>query len=140
VFFGGVLQAVPLKDDKMVDDRFLFIAKREALKSNLRTHKMSCIVISKRKAYLMLRAFNQIVYDSRFNNGKRSIHAEEALIVKAAKRGMKLSGVTVIVYRHKRGDGSPGSSRPCSRCYFLLKRAGVRRVVFFEGGWVSENI
>ena len=124
----------------MVDDRFLFIARREALKSNLRTHKMSCIVVSKRKAYSMLRAFNQAVFDSRFGNGKRSIHAEEALIVKAAKRGMRLSGVTVIVYRHKKGDGCPGSSQPCSRCYFLLKRAGVRRVIFYDDGWVSVNL
>ena len=121
-------------------DRFLFIARREALKSNLRTHKMSCIVISKRKAYSMLRSFNQNIYDSRFNNGKRSIHAEEGLIIKAAKRGMKLAGVTVMVYRHKRGDNCPGSSRPCDRCYFLLKKVGVRRVIFYDGGWVSMNL
>lgn len=125
----------------MIDDQILLRAKKEALKSNQRTHKMSAMVLSDKKAYSMLRSYNQNIFDARMNNGKRSIHAEENLIAKAAKRGMKLHGVTVLVYRYKRSVDGPGTSEPCPKCRIMLTKAGVRKIVFYSGSdWVIKRI
>ena len=114
----------------MISDYIILRAKKEALKSNLRTHKMSALVLSNKKAYSMLRAYNYNVFNSMIN--RRSIHAEENLIAKAAKRGIKLRDTRVLIYRYKRSYDGPGTSRPCPRCFELLRKAGVSRIIYFD--------
>ena len=124
-------------------DKVIRLAIKEALKSNQREVKMSALIISEHdgRAYSTLRAYNQNIFDSRRLNGKFSIHAEENLIVRAAKRGIKLLGTTVLVYRYKRCNNIPGTSKPCNKCFELLKKAGVTKVVYFDGkGWIVSRM
>lgn len=56
----------------------------------------------------------------------RHVHAEDALL---RAMGNNSRGATVFVARVN-SSGEERISKPCSRCTILLKRAGVRRVVY----------
>lgn len=115
------------------------IAIATAKKSNQRKVKMAAVIISSYlhpKIISVLHANNYNIFD---NTKKRSIHAEEHLIIKAAKMGVSLRGSTVLVYRHT--STSPGSSRPCNMCQEKLKKAGVSKMIYrFDDMWITERI
>ncbi|MBD3407376.1 MAG: hypothetical protein GF411_14765 [Candidatus Lokiarchaeota archaeon] len=115
------------------------IAINTAKKSNQRKVKMAAIVISSHlnpKIVSTLHANNYNIFD---NTKKRSIHAEEHLIIKAARMGVSLKGSTVLTYRYTKGI--PGSSRPCNVCQEKLKKAGVGKIIYRHSNkWITERI
>jgi len=115
-------------------------AVRAAKKSNQRKCKMSAIILCKStdgKAYQILDAFNYNINEKAAR--RLSIHAEQHLAAKAAKKGLSLKDKTVLVYRLK--AKGPGTSKPCSMCKSILEKAGVKYVIYHDGNiWIRERI
>lgn len=57
---------------------------------------------------------------------RRSIHAEIAAIL-AAKCG--LYGTTIYIYRETK-NGKPALAKPCKYCMNLLRRNGVKNIIY----------
>jgi deoxycytidylate deaminase len=105
-----------------ITNKIIKKAKMIALKSNQKKSKMSALLLSK----------NKIIGAQNYNcigGIKWSIHAEEHLIIKAAKLGISLKRSTVLIYRI---NGS-GESKPCPKCRDLLIKAGVKNIIYYDG-------
>jgi cytidine deaminase len=117
--------------------RGLVLAQQEAEKSNQRRARMGAIVTTI-QAYA-LKAYNYNIFDARNKNNKHSIHAEEHLIIKAARRGISLEGHTILIYRKK--SRGCGTSRPCTKCMELLQKSGIAKIIYYNGNnWVIEQL
>lgn len=118
-----------------INKEILDFAKKIAMKSQNEKQKMSAIVLKNNSYYPYLYGFNYHVDNLK---NKPTIHAEEDLIIDAAKKGISLNGNTVLVYRHSKKFGI-GSSKPCLVCQNKLLKSGVKFVVFydFDNGWMK---
>ncbi len=99
----------------------LRIAQRLALKST-RKQRHSCLILSKGR--LIAQATN--------NRG----HAERCALFSHEAKSYK--GCTLISFRVK-PDGTVGKSKPCVICDQAITKAGIRKVIYFDGKvWVEE--
>lgn len=114
---------------KRITDQVINVARREALKSNQKRAQMSAVVLG---AEAPLRAYNYNLIEGY----KLSIHAEEHLVIKAAKMGIPLENSSVLVYR----ANGRHKSKPCKRCWHLLQKVGVKEVLYFDEEWKKERI
>jgi len=105
-----------------------------ASKSDLHYLKMAAIVIKNRKPVYGLFGYNYHITPGR---SKYSIHAEEDLLIRAAKMGYKMQGATVVIYRSN--YHGLAISKPCKQCEHKLRKAGVRNVIYFQDGWLKER-
>lgn len=65
------------------------------------------------------------------------IHAEIDALLRVDREAVE--GSTLIVVRILK-DLKFASSRPCDCCWEMASRLGVKRIVYYDGGFVSENI
>ena len=72
---------------------------------------------------------------TRSNAPSRQIHAELAALI--ANR-TDVQGATLYSARVLR-NGKLGVSKPCAYCALLLREAGIRRVVYFDGKRVVRS-
>lgn len=65
-------------------------------------------------------------------------HAEQVAINRAKFNDSKLKGCTLISFRFKPG-GTVGNAKPCIKCQFEIEKAGIRKVIYFDGDrWKEE--
>ena len=69
-------------------------------------------------------------------NGK--VHAETDALMPFLKRGVRLSGATIYTYRELK-NGDRAMARPCPRCMMLIKRAGIRNIVYTTGDGIAKE-
>jgi tRNA(Arg) A34 adenosine deaminase TadA len=101
-------------------------ARAKAADSDMRK-PMSALLLRKNEVICEANNYRVWGFQEKF-----SIHAEEALISLCAKKGIKTSGCTVFVYR-KRAKNINGTSRPCIKCMEILKKAGIKQIIYFNG-------
>lgn len=122
----------------VVNDEMLNFAKKISQKSSLIKQKMSAVLINKKNPVTYLYGFNYYLNKESYKC-KFSIHAEEDLLINAAKKGICVKGTTILIYRHME-DGY-GNSKPCHVCHSKLIKAGVKNVIFYDGtDWVRANL
>ena len=95
---------------------------------------------SKGGKFLYLSAPNYKV-QIKLSETRWTIHAEQHLIVKAAKRNLNLDGSWIVVVR-KRWDRSQseysfGTSKPCAICSSLLQKVGIKKLTYFDENWIT---
>ena len=106
----------------------LAILEKEAGHSNVDRSKMAAAVLAPDWLHLISKTHNIRIYGKKT---KWTLHAEERLMLK--HRG---NVDTVIVYR---ANGS-GTSKPCYRCTYAMRAAGVKKVIYNDGvNWVTEK-
>ncbi len=65
-------------------------------------------------------------------------HAEVKCLLPLMRRGVDLSGATMYTYRET-ADGNRAMARPCKRCMEVIKRAGIKRVVYTTGDGIARE-
>lgn len=117
----------------------LEILEKEAKKSDVVRSKMSAIVIdSKNKTPFILKAYNHHIFMN-IHKAPFSIHAEEHLILKAARYGFSLKNSSIAIYKIQ--NKTKPTSRPCPMCMIKLQNAGVRWIYYLSNGeWAKEKI
>ena len=120
----------------------LEFARKVAMRSPQRRSKMAAIALDRSRRVIDRRlvAFNYNIKSTINKNGKFSVHAEEHLIAKSCRyHALSIADMVVLVYRKKKVGA--GNSKPCSRCRELLKKAGVKRVIYnLCGTWYEERL
>lgn len=112
-----------------VDQGLLKVLRSTALRSNQYQAQVSAAITGHR--------YRSTAYNYNVHLGGRcSVHAEEHLIAKCARKGYRITGCDMIVYR---ANGN-GTSRPCPHCRELIRKAGLSHVVYFDGKvWLKEK-
>ena len=115
-----------MNEDELL--RIFRVAKNVATFSNYKV-KMSAILIHHGK--IISTGFNQIKSNpGQWSYGdKVSIHAEANCIKGCLKKNFE--GATMIVYRESKGrNPMPRIARPCSECFDLCRKFGIRKVIY----------
>jgi len=114
-----------------VPERVLKIALEESKKTNIKKARLSALSIDKK--FCVLFKTHNIKLIGRHNCF--SIHAEHRLITK-----YRSDINTILVFRNVRHLFA-ADSRPCKRCMFLIREAGIKNVIFFENGfWYKGKV
>lgn len=80
---------------------------------------------------------NKFRNSARINWQESTVHAEEAAISRAYRGG---SGGTIYIARIGKA-GDLRASHPCERCMPQIIKAGIKRVVYYDGNsWISYKI
>lgn len=109
-------------------------AKREASKSQMRTHKTGAVIVTP-AAY----DFSGYSHYSTMHTTSRSVHAEMHAIAKAARAHVSTEGATLYVCTIVVKSGNLGVARPCALCAKLIQTAGIEYVVYTtRDGLVNE--
>lgn len=111
------------------DQSYLSVARYLATKSSARNTHGAIIVKGGRvlsAGYNKNRNHPKIVSPEHIKT-KCSFHAEEVAIREAGEGNLR--GAIIYVARVNR-QGLDRDSKPCSRCSALIKRVGIKRVVF----------
>lgn len=115
------------------------IAKREALKSNFKQHRLGAVIVKGNR--ILSTGYNSRRYSKII--GTETLHAEAAAILKLLKerRLHDLSGSEIYVTRYT-GGGNVGLARPCERCRELILSCGIRMVHYTGncGTTISESV
>lgn len=100
----------------------LRIAEKLALKVTARRQRHSVLI---------LKNGNLIAYGN--NDGR--FHAEHDAL---RLSGFNFKGCTLISFRVK-PSGQVGNSKPCVSCEELIRKAKIRKVIYYDGtSWVQE--
>lgn len=68
------------------------------------------------------------------------LHAETMVLYPFYRNSTNLSGATIVTYREKK-DGTLGNSRPCNRCLSLIKRLGIKKLMYTtDTGYAEEKL
>lgn len=89
-------------------------------------HKLSAIIM--RGDDILGEGYNFHIIGPRKHH-RWSIHAETMAIDRAIHRFGNITGATVFVYRRNK-IGYLANSRPCKECANILKRYGVKEVIY----------
>ena len=111
------------------DNAYLSVARYFASKSNSRNTHGAVVVKGGR---VLGTGFNKhrnhpMIVSPEHIKTACSYHAEEVAIREAGQDGVR--GAIIYVARVNR-QGNDRDSRPCSRCSALIKRVGIKRVIF----------
>jgi len=70
-----------------------------------------------------------------------SIHAEVNALKQIVRQKNGAEGATMTIIRYL-ADDSFGASKPCSECMYAIRRAGIKRINYFDydGKFYSERI
>lgn len=111
-------------------------------------HQIGCVIVNKHK--IISSGYNsntkchrvQAELDYKLFNcaslGK--IHSEVSALLPLIKSKTDLTRATIYVYREHK-DGKFAMARPCSRCMSLIKKCGVKNIVYTtEDGIASEKL
>lgn len=123
------MNSIPRKINK-----FLFeIAREESYKSNYKPQKLGAVI--EKGGKVLSKGYNQLRYCGkgiRYSQYIGALHAERDCIRKLDKD--QLEGSTIYIYREtKSEDGkiiTPNLSFPCEDCFALIKKVGIKRIVF----------
>lgn len=97
------------------------------------THTLCALVVSKNEVLSI--GYNQTkTHPISEGTPQMHLHAE----MHALLRCPSPEGADVVVARSK-PSGRPGLARPCERCMGLLRRAGVRRVIYTLNSDSADN-
>jgi deoxycytidylate deaminase len=107
------------------DFSLMKIAKLMARRSNARNFKMGAVVARGRKV-IGLGANDVIKTHPRSNTPHGHIHAELSAILNARQ---DVNGTTLYIFRAGK-DEDPLLAKPCRNCQALLKKEGIKTVVY----------
>ena len=111
-----------------IHKHLLSIARHESFKGDVIRSKMSALAISNDHRRILAQAHNKKVLGQSY----WTLHAEERLLSRCRE-----VIETILIYR---ANGC-GSSRPCPKCYQLIKDSGVKRIIYNDGKqWLSELV
>lgn len=96
------------------------IALKEAARSNRPKYKMAAAIIKSGR-----------VLSVATNGSRTGRHAEMRAIT-----GLNFTGAIMYIARH----GGEEMSRPCRACFMLIKSAGIKKIVFKEGGVIVTKV
>ncbi len=106
--------------------RLLYLAAKEAEKSNFYRSRLGAIVLSKGKiisrGHNSHKAHGRLTSRYGFKGGK---HAETSAMLKACV------GDTLIVARLLRNEDL-GCSKPCEKCLAMAKDFGIKKIIFSD--------
>lgn len=117
---------------KIIDipDRILEIALLESKKTNVKKGRVSALALDSWNVRHKAHNVKILGHKSIF-----SIHAENRLISKY--RG---TIDTLLIYRNINHKDC-AISRPCSKCMYLIKEAGIKFIIYYDGmNWIKEKI
>lgn len=106
-------------------------AHEQSLKSSHPKYQLGAVIVSQGKIYAMGMNHQEKTHPYIFFNGEhfnRGIHAEISAIFKV-KNKENLKGATMFVYRQTK-NGDMANARPCKMCYELIKKHGIKRIVY----------
>ena len=66
------------------------------------------------------------------------LHAETMALLPYIKQKQNLSGATLYTCRIK-GNGEYGMARPCPRCMQLIKKVGIKKIVYTTDDGVAKE-
>lgn len=105
-------------------------ARKEAEKSTFNRARVGAIIV--KGGRILSSGYNQTRYSKlSARNQYKSIHAEEACIIKLLRKpnGLQmLAGATIYITRIKK-DGSTGLAKPCKTCQDLINSVGIKKIV-----------
>jgi len=114
-----------------IPEKIIKIALNESLKTNIKKGRLSCLVLGK-KWNILCKTYNIRLSG---NKTKFSIHAEERVMIKYRN---KIN--TMMIFRNTQYK-NPASSKPCNKCMFKIRQAGVKNIIYFENNkWIKERI
>jgi tRNA(Arg) A34 adenosine deaminase TadA len=108
-----------------------------ALRSDM-LHRHGCVVVHRFKGDIVSSGYNRRTSSSSRDGRRYSVHAEMDALSKI-KRACDLADFDMYVVRISGGTRSLKLSRPCSTCWRVLSRSGLRRVFFSVGGDGDED-
>lgn len=113
------------------------LANKEAKKSNFYRHRLGAVIVKGNRVLSV--GHNDIRYTKEFRNP--TLHAEEAAILKLlkAKRGAELVGSDIYISR-MRANNLCGLSKPCDRCFALIRAVGMDHVHYTTNEGNVETI
>lgn len=106
--------------------RHLPLARSVAAKSNHQRFNLAAVCV--RGGAVLSVGYNRLTSDPKAYWGC-SLHAELDAILGAGD----LSGSKILVYRFTK-TGSLANSKPCALCAEAIRRAGIRSVIYWQGG------
>ena len=103
-------------------------AVKSAKNSNVKRGKVSAIAFTN-SGQILAQAHNCIMLGG-IPSKNFTIHAEQFLLAKLTRlkifQRYSKNDINIFVLRYKNGDDTISMARPCPRCEFLLKKAGIR--------------
>lgn len=114
-----------------IPSRIIKIALDESKKTNVKKGRVSALAIDKR-FNILAKTHNVKIcgHESIF-----SIHAEQRLLSKFRVRVQ-----TLLIFRNIK-HSIPAISKPCPKCMFHIRSAGVRTIIYFDGTtWIQERV
>jgi len=117
--------------------RFARIALQLAEESdNSMTHSLCALVV--RKSRVISIGYNSRKTSPRMDTRMNMLHAELSAILRCSEGDVR--GCDIVVAR-ARSEGRAGLARPCAACQSVLKRSGIRRIIYttnFDDSGTSE--
>lgn len=107
-------------------------ARKESLYGRAKDQLVGCILI--RGGQVIARASN---LSRPYGEDNRGFHAEERVLRHRCAKGC----ILIVVRSNSKGQRST-MSRPCKRCYPLVQRSGIKKVVYVDwsGSVVVERV
>jgi len=93
--------------------------------NNSMTHSLCAILVRKNKVLSV--GYNSRKTSPRMATKMNMVHAELSAILRCPENDLR--GCDIIVAR-ARSEGRSGLARPCGRCQDILRRVGIRRVIY----------
>lgn len=131
---------------KKKEQYFKYAKKASEFSDNNRVNIGACLIIGHKVLNI---GFNtdktnplQASIDRQYFNcectGK--IHAETMALYPFLKENIFLPNAILVTYRNKK-DGSLGMSRPCDRCMQLIKKLGIKKLLYTtDNGFAEEKL
>jgi deoxycytidylate deaminase len=128
------------------DEKYMKVARAVSNTSNYGRVKIGSAIVKKnrviavgcneKKTHPIQKKYdNYLDYNS--DKLKHCLHAEIATIISAKE---DLQGSTIYIYRKDR-SGNLNMCRPCNACLALIKRVGIKRMVYtIPNGYAEEFI
>jgi deoxycytidylate deaminase len=113
----------------------LNVALKVAKRSTFR-HQMGAVIV--KGGRVLSCGHNQIRYAAIPRKHPESLHAEAAAILKSTKLRHDLAGSSIYVARYM-PDGSAGLARPCEHCMALIRRAGIKKVIWSDNDGIRQT-
>ena len=131
------------------DVKMIHNALNMAEMSDYHKYHIGCVVVQKgkvlsasfnsSKTHPVQKMYNKYRYSG--DNTPHSVHAEIHALSQIADADVNWKQVTVYVARKRNQDGQYGMSRPCPACMNMIKKLGIKNIVYTTNfGIASEEI
>lgn len=115
--------------------KFEHLAKNIAKKSSHKRYHYGCILFKKNK--ILSFGYNLLKTHPKSPHPFKHIHAEFHCLLGVPDNDIKDS--SIYIYMERIGTETKGISKPCKDCEKMLRNAGVRKVIYFDGNKYLEE-